>query len=185
MNSGMEMIDKYMNKYSQLFDGSLGEYKFREIHLDIKSDAVPKFCKARPVPFAFQKQYNEELDTMIKNRTISPVESSDWGTPIVPILKPNGKIRICGDYKTTLNKFLLAVNHPLPRIEEIFSKLQGGEVFSKLDFSRGYNQLVLDKESRKLVALSTHRGVFLLNRMPFGISPASGIFQREVERTLQ
>lgn len=77
------------------------------------------------------------------------------------------------------------VKHPLPRVEELFSKLNGGTLFTKLDFSPGYNQLVLDEESRKLVAISTHRGVYLMNRLPFGITPASGIFQREIERILQ
>lgn len=178
-------ISQIIQEFPKLFDGQLGEYKGRKIKLELKEGAITKFCRARPVPFAFQKQYDEEFDTLLKLGVITHTNTADWGTPVVPVLKPNGKIRICGDYKTTVNPYLVEVKHPLPRIEEIFSKLKGGQLFSKLDFSRGYNQLVLDDESKKLVALSTHRGVFLMNRLPFGITPASGIFQREVELILQ
>lgn len=184
IGSSVDKVNKLMSKYNSLFDDKLGEYKFKKIHLDLKPDAQPKFCRARPIPFAFKKSVDEELNILEKCGVISLIQSSDWGTPVVPVLKPNGKIRICGDYKATINKFLVNVQHPIPRIDDLFSKLQGGEVFSKLDFSRGYNQIVLDDESRKLVALSTHRGVFALNRLPFGISPAGHIFQREVEQVL-
>lgn len=48
-----------------------------------------------------------------------------------------------------------------------------------------YNQLELDEASKKLVAWSTHRGVYLVNRLPFGVKPATGIFQKEIEKLLQ
>lgn len=178
-------IAQICDAFPELFDGKLGEYKLKTIKLALKPDAIAKFVRARPVPFAFQKQYDDEFDALENLGVITRTDTSEWGTPVVPVLKPNGKIRLCGDYKTTINPHLVEVKHPLPRVEELFAKLQGGQLFTKLDLSRGYNQLVLDEPSRKLVAISTHRGVYLMNRLPFGISPASGIFQREIERILQ
>ena len=68
---------------------------------------------------------------------ITKCDSSVWGTPIVPVLKDDGRhIRICGDYKVTVNKYVNDVKHPLPRIEEVMSKLNGGRLFSKLDLRR-------------------------------------------------
>lgn len=176
---------KICEEFSALFDGSLGKYKHKTIKLELKPEAVPKCLRARPVPFAFQKQYDDEFDTLESLGIITRADSADWGTPVVPVLKPNGRIRICGDYKTTLNPYLEKVNHPQPRETELFAQLKGGQLYSKLDLSRGYNQLVLDEESRRLTALSTHRGTYLMNRLPFGITPASGIFQREMENILQ
>lgn len=176
---------KIFQAFPDLFDGQLGTYSGRKVKLELKPNASAKFCRARPVPFAFQKQYDEEFDALEKLGVITRTDTSDWGTPVVPVLKPNGKIRICGDYKTTINPQLVEVKYPLPRVEELFAKIKGGQMFTKLDLSRGYNQLVLDDDSKKLVALSTHRGVYLMNRLPFGITPASGIFQREIERILQ
>lgn len=61
------------------------------------------------------------------------MDHSDWGTPLVPILKEDGNLRICGDYKVTINKWLVDYKHTLPRIDEIFAALNGGELFTKLD----------------------------------------------------
>lgn len=101
------------------------------------------------------------------------------GTPLVPILKPNGELRICGDYKVTINKFLIDYKYPLPRIDEIFAALQGGKLFTKLDLSNAYNQLELDRESQLLCTWSTHIGTLKMKRMPFGIKPAAAIFQKQ------
>ena len=109
-----------------------------------------------------------------------------WGTPLVPVMKPNGKdIRVCANYKITVNKYLKDDNHPLPRIEELFAALQGGQSFSKLDLSNAYNQLVLDDETKNLLAWSTPYGIYCVNRLPFGTKPACAIFQRVIEKTLQ
>ena len=62
----------------------------------------------------------------------SPVTFSDWATPIVPIVKPDGSVRICGDYTVTINGVAKLETYPLPKIEDLFT---GGTAFSKLDLS--------------------------------------------------
>ncbi|KAG5864792.1 hypothetical protein JTB14_018870 [Gonioctena quinquepunctata] len=66
----------------------------------IKWESKPIFCKARPVPLAYKKKIEEQLENMIKDDIIVLTPVSDWGTPIVPVLKNDNTIRICGDYKT-------------------------------------------------------------------------------------
>jgi len=66
--------------------------------------------------------------------------------------KYNEKIRICGDYKITVNKFLEVVKHPLAKVEELFGALQGGKTFSKIDFRNACKQLVLNEDTRRLLA---------------------------------
>lgn len=56
------------------------------------------------------------------------VEQSEWVTPIVPIEKPNGSIRLCADYKVTLNQYTRDEQYPIPMIEDIFSEMNGGVV---------------------------------------------------------
>ena len=67
-----------------------------KIHVDPK--ATPRFDKARPVPFALQAGVEEELERLQKQGIIEPIQFSDWAAPIVPVVKSDGKIRICGDY---------------------------------------------------------------------------------------
>lgn len=111
------------------------------------------------------------------------VDNNKWGTPLVPVLKGNGTIRICGDYKTTINKYLKDVKHPLPRIEEMFVTLQGGKTFSKINLKNAYNQL-LDDETSKLLTWSTHKGKYLVKPLPYGTKPACAVFQKIIEKVL-
>ena len=71
----------------------------------------------------------KELDRLVELGHLEPVEISEWTTPIVPVFKSNGKIRICGDFKLTLNPFIIIDKYPLHTIDEVFASLQGGHNF--------------------------------------------------------
>ena len=116
---------------------------------------------------------------------ISPVSHSQWAAPIVPVLKSDGSIRICGDYKLTINRAAHLDSYPIPRTQDLFSGLSVGTIFSKLDMSQAYAQLCLDEESRKFTVINTPKGLFQYNRLAFGISSAPGIFQRAMEELFQ
>ena len=99
--------------------------------------------------------------------------------------KKDGKsLRICGDFRITINQASKLDRYPIPKIADLFAKLAGGQSFTKLDMSQAYQQLVLDKESRKYAVINTHQGLFSYNRLPFGVSSAPGIFQRTMESLL-
>ena len=109
-----------------------------------------------------------------------PVQFNAHGTPVVPIRKPGHsnqsktKIRVCSDYSVTVNTQLEPHRHPLPIPEDLIRKLGGGYGFTKVDLADAFNQIKLGPESQKRLALSTHRGVLLQLRLPFGISLAPG-----------
>ena len=63
--------------------------------------------------------------------------------------------------------------------------MSGGKVFTKLDMSQAYLQLPLDDNSKELVTINTHKGLFQYNRLPFGVSAAPAVFQRCMESLLQ
>ena len=126
----------------------------------------------------------QELTRLQQQGIISPVNFSSWAAPIVPVLKPDDSVRICGDYRVTVNSVLQADTYPLPRIEDLFSKLTGGTIFSKLDLAHAYQQIALNEESRKLTTINTHKGLFQYNRLPFGITSTPSIFQCILETLL-
>lgn len=75
--------------------------------------------------------------------------------------------------------------YPLPRINDLLAKLAEAQVLSKLDMSQAYQQLSLDEKSKKYVTINTHKGLFRVNQLPFGVSAAPVIFQRTMKNLLQ
>jgi len=76
------------------------------------------------------------------------VERSDWASPIVCVAKKDGSIRICGDFKVSINIVLLDNPYPLPDTEDVFATLGGGTVFNKIDLSNAYQQMELTADSQ-------------------------------------
>ena len=113
------------------------------------------------------------------------MEFSDWAAPIVPVLKGDGRVRICGDYKVTVNRLAKLDKYPIPRIEELFASLAGGKAFTKLDLLHAYLQIPLAPESQEYVTVNTHKGLFRYERLPFGVASPPSIFQRVMESLLQ
>ena len=100
-------------------------------------------------------------------------------------MKQDGSIRLCGDYKITVNKTAKLDSYPLPRIDDLFSSLSGGQEFTKLDLAHAYLQVPMEEDSKKYTTINTHRGLYQYTRLPFGIASAPAIFQRIIESILQ
>lgn len=177
--------DRLIQRYSSLFDGQLGRVSGIEAKLELKDEAKPKFCKPRVVPSAVQEPIEKELRRLVENKVLRKLDYSEWAAPIVPVKKPSGDYRICGDYSVTVNKYLKIPEHPMPNIEELLAKLNGGEKFSKLDLSQAYQQVQLSPESQSYVAINTHMGLYTYTRVPYGISAAPSLFQSVMDRVLQ
>lgn len=122
---------------------------------------------------------------MCKEEILSLVFHSEWATPVVPVTKANGGLRICGDFKVTLNMACDIEQYPLPKVEDIFAPLKDGHWFSKLDLREAYCHVALDEKSRQAAVLNTHKGLFCYNRLPYSIASAPAIFQRKMEALLK
>ncbi|UYV73853.1 K02A2.6-like [Cordylochernes scorpioides] len=126
-----------------------------------------------------QKKVENEIDGMVNEGILQPIEYANWAAPIVPVLKKDGSLRICGDFRCTANKAIELDKYPLPSIDEIFSKLSGNTVFSSLDLSRAYLQVRLSEEAKRVVNINTTKGLFAFKRLPYGVAVAPNKFQRE------
>jgi hypothetical protein len=122
---------------------------------------------------------------MQKLKVITPItEPTQWCAGMVPVLKPNGSVRICVDL-TELNKAVQREIHPMSSVDESLAKLGKSRVYSKLDANSGFWQLPLDDSSKKLTTFITPFGRFYFERLPFGISSAPEIFQRTMSSILK
>lgn len=178
-------LKEVLEKHAEVFGEGLGCLKGTESKLNIDPQATPKFFKARSVPLALKPKVEAELDNLEAMGIISPVKFSHWAAPVVPVLKQNGKVRLCGDFKVTINQACQGDSYPLPRVDELLANLSGGRYFSKLDMSQAYLQLPLDEPSKELVTINTHKGLYRFNRLPFGVSCAPSVFQRTMDNLFQ
>ena len=75
--------------------------------------------------------------------------------------------------------------YPLPRIEDIFANLAGGQKFSKIHLRQAYHQLEMEEDYKKYLTINTHMGLFQYNRLVFGITSAPAIWQRTIDKVLE
>lgn len=178
-------LKSILEEFSELFDGKLGKYNRGLINIEFENkDVKPIYRKPHTIPFALREKVKNELERLEKVGIITKIENSEWGTPIVPVLKSGGGIRICSNYNITINPHLKDYNYLIPREEEMFAALVGGEEFTVFDMSAAYNQFELTDDSKRALALSTPFGNYLVDRLSFGTKPACSLFQEKMENVL-
>lgn len=96
-------LEKLLNEYSEVFQNEIGTLKSIKAKLTLKENSQPKFYKARPVPYAMKPKVEVNLKRLEEEGILSKVKFSNWATPIVLTVKPNGTVRTCGDYNITVN----------------------------------------------------------------------------------
>ena len=179
-------LQALLARYPAVFQDGLGKLQGYQAKILVEPNSVPKFNPARSVPYALRDKVDRELQRLQDEGILEPVETAEWAAPIVTVLKRDkSSIRICGDFSVTVNPVSKLERYPIPKPEDLFAKLANGKRFSTLDLSHAYQQVPLEVESRKYVVVNTHRGLFQYTRLPFGISSATGIFQRVMENLLQ
>ncbi|XP_062864461.1 uncharacterized protein K02A2.6-like [Trichomycterus rosablanca] len=185
--SSEQRLTQILKDNAMTFEKGIGKLKHIKAKIELDDNATPRFHKARPTPYALRKKIDTELQSLEASGILSKVDWSDWATPIVPVIKKgkSGGVRICGDFKVSLNPVLRTVQYPLPRIEDIFSSLAGGEKFSKIDLSQAYLQMEVEESSRKFLTINTHKGLYQYNRLVFGVASAPAIWQRAMDQVLQ
>ena len=168
--------------YKEVFCGlgNLGKY-----HISLREGSTPVVHSARRVPHSLKKQLKHTLDLNVKSGVLCKVDQpTDWVNNLVVVEKCNGSLRLCLDPKD-LNKAIKREHYKIPTIQEISSELAGKKVFSTLNLKDGYWQIELDRESSLLCTLATPFGRYRFTRMPFGISSASEVFQKNNEAVFE
>jgi transposase InsO family protein len=181
-------LRQLLAEYSDIFQPGQGTIKGQEAVVHIDPTAKPRAFPPPSVPFPLRKAVEDELDRLIAEGVLEPVDPMvtpiEWASPIVVAVKSSGAVRICGDFKITINPHIVADKYPLPRFEEIAAKLNGCKVFSVIDLKDAYLQLPVAEQSRKYFKIVTHRGYLRYTRLPFGVNFAPSLFQSTLDRIL-
>jgi Reverse transcriptase (RNA-dependent DNA polymerase) len=121
----------------------------------------------------------EEIHRMSQLGVIEP-SSSEWAAPIFLIIKPDGTLRFCIDFRK-LNELTVRDAYPLPRISDCLDSLGDATIFSTLDANSGDWQLDMAEADQDKTTFTSHRGTYRFTRMPFGLVNAPATFQRAMD----
>ena len=147
-------------------------------------DSNPVHCRARTVPLALENEVREELERMERDGIIVADEELEWLSPIHPVRKASGKLRLTVDLRA-LNKQIVIVQHPLPQMELLTNKFGTAKIFSSLDLKGAFNQVPMHAESQKLLGIATPFGNYRFLRLPFGLASAPAVFQSIMDKLLK
>lgn len=165
-------------------DGRFPKFKDVQIHIPIDTSVKPVSQPCRRVPIPLESKINKKIQELVDLDIIEPVNGpSDWISPLVPVLKQDGDIRICIDMRRA-NQAIIREKHPLPTMDQLMPRFRNAKIFSKLDLKNSFHQLELSEDCRHITTFICSQGLFRYKRLMFGISCAPEFFQKNLERVL-
>ena len=180
-----DKVKTILNSNSSVFstgNNDVGFIKDSEMIIEVLDD-TPIYQKPRRFP----QPINEKIDQQVKEliqMDIVEESKSPWSSPVVPITKKSGEIRLCIDYRK-INKVIKNNPFPFPSLLDSVHNLSNMQYFTCLDMTKGYYQLNVSKKSRPYLGFSTHRGHYQFKRCSFGLKTAPAAFQKEIQKILQ
>ncbi|KAK7912657.1 hypothetical protein WMY93_012868 [Mugilogobius chulae] len=165
-----------------VFQDNPGRTDIVEHDICLKNGATVKRLSYR-IPERLLSSLKKEIDLMLSLGIIE-VSKSEWCNPVVLVPKKDGSMRFCIDFRY-LNSISLFDSYPTPRIDDLLERLGKAQYLTTLDLSKGYWQVPLTVQSRKLTAFRTPWGLFQFTVLPFGLHGAPATFQRLMDQVLR
>jgi hypothetical protein len=174
---------RVLQENNKMFDGTLGVYPRKMVHVDIDPNAKPVHSRPYPVPQIHLKTFKKELDHLVRIGVLAAQQESEWASPSFIIPKKDGRVCWISNLRQ-LNKVIRCKQYPLPIITDILRKRSGHKFFTKLDISMQYYTFELDKESQDLCTIVTLFGKYKYLRLPMGLKCSPDIAQAAMENVL-
>ena len=171
-----------LEEFQEIFEPGLGTVKNATASLELKEDAVPKFRPFVDPHLGWKPQIEQEILRLEREGNWKKVKYSQWATPLVPVTKADGGVRLCGNYKITVNPQLKVAQHPLPNPAIMFATMGGCQVFTKIDLKNAYQQLEMDEKSQEMCTLNTPLGLYRPKRLPYGVASAPALWQETMDK---
>ena len=191
-----EMCDCHPEAFSKN-NKDIGRTTLIEMEID-KGDSLPVAQNPYTLPLKHHEWVRKEIEMLEKagviERSLSP-----WASPVIVVPKKSApdeppRRHLWVDYRK-VNSLQQEVKrtdrgtgclslYPLPKIDEMFTKLNGAKCFSTIDLRSGYYHIGLTCESRVKSAFVVPMGKWEFKWTPFGLSQAPAYFQLLIDKVL-
>ena len=172
-----------LNKYNDLFDGTLGKWRHDPIELELKPDAEPFHARPYPVPRCHAQTLKMEVERLCQIGVLKRVNRSEWAAPSFIIPKKDGTVRFINDFRE-LNKRIRRRPYPIPNIQDMLLNLDGFQYATSLDLNMGYYHIELSPQSKQLCTLVFPFGKYEMQRLPMGLCNSPDIFQEKMSELM-
>ncbi len=176
-----EDIQGLLSEYDDVFSEVPGNTERVTMTIDT-GDSQPIRQSPYSVPLGIREKVRDELMNLEKCGIIERCDSS-WASPLVPVRKSDGGIRLCVDYRK-VNAVTEKEPYYIPGFDEMVEKVGTGKVLSKVDLAKGFHQVLVEEKDRDKTCFICPFGKFRFKRMPFGLTNAPSVFQRLMDGVL-
>ncbi|CEP06964.1 hypothetical protein [Parasitella parasitica] len=176
-----EVLDKYSSILAHKNDKP-GVTNLAEFFIDT-GDHAPIYSAPRPYHPKIQQQIDDKFQELIENVICSKVDFTEWGSSVTVVPKPDGSVRLCGNY-VKLNAITKPVKYPFVNLHLALQSLGHAKVFSKVDLLSSYHQVPIHESDKVKTTLVTATSTYIFHTMGMGMKNCPAIFQALMDKVL-
>ena len=167
--SQREALSKLLREYESVFAVNPKQPQMAKgvVHRINTGSALPN--KQRPIPVApaVETEIAQVVNEMLENKICRP-SNSPWASRVLLVTKRDGSKRFVVDYRK-LNEVTQIDSYPMPCAMDILDRMSGHKYFSFVDGASAYWSIGVEESDKYKTAFVTQRGLYEMNRMPFGL----------------
>lgn len=177
----LQVLHQYASVFESLPDGPPPGDRPKHC-IDLQEGAKPPYKPPYRMSPLELDELKKQIQGLLDKGWIRP-SHSPFGSPVLFAAKPDGSLRLCIDYRA-LNALTKKSRYPIPRIDEMFDRLNKAKYITCLDYQQGYHQVAMRESDIEKTAFVTRYGQFEWLVMPFGLCNAPSTFQAIMNQIL-